>query len=82
MSASTKVRKAAIPAAGPGTRMLLPATKAIPKDTLPAAGKRKMRNLEIQIGNSSFIACGVFIGFCVAKTRALVRKYFRLGNIY
>lgn len=38
MSASTKVRKAVIPAAGFGTRML-PATKAIPKEMLPVGGK-------------------------------------------
>jgi UTP--glucose-1-phosphate uridylyltransferase len=36
--ASTKIRKAVIPAAGFGTRML-PATKAIPKEMLPVAGK-------------------------------------------
>ena len=38
MSASKKVRKAVIPVAGFGTR-LLPATKAIPKEMLPVAGK-------------------------------------------
>ena len=38
MFASTKIRKAVIPAAGFGTRML-PATKAIPKEMLPVAGK-------------------------------------------
>lgn len=38
MSASAKVRKAVIPAAGFGMRML-PATKAIPKEMLPVAGK-------------------------------------------
>jgi UTP--glucose-1-phosphate uridylyltransferase len=38
MTASTKVRKAVIPAAGFGTRML-PATKAIPKEILPVGEK-------------------------------------------
>ena len=38
MSASKKIRKAVIPAAGFGTRML-PATKAVPKEMLPVAGK-------------------------------------------
>ena len=38
MSPNTKVRKAVIPAAGFGTRML-PATKAIPKEMLPVGGK-------------------------------------------
>src|SRR5215467_1803118 len=38
MSRTKKIRKAVIPAAGFGTRML-PATKAVPKEMLPVAGK-------------------------------------------
>lgn len=38
MSPSRKIRKAVIPGAGFGTRML-PATKAVPKEMLPVAGK-------------------------------------------
>ena len=38
MSAGKKILKAVIPAAGFGTRML-PATKALPKEMLPVAGK-------------------------------------------
>src|SRR5215469_9110753 len=38
MASSRKIHKAVIPAAGFGTRML-PATKAVPKEMLPVAGK-------------------------------------------
>ena len=38
MSNSKSIRKAVIPAAGLGTRML-PATKVVPNEMLPAAGK-------------------------------------------
>jgi hypothetical protein len=38
--------------------------------------KRKMRNLEIQIGNSGFFVRALYISFPGTKTRALVRKVF------
>jgi UTP--glucose-1-phosphate uridylyltransferase len=71
MPASTKVRKAVIPAAGFGTRML-PATKAIPKEMLPVAGKPL-----IQYAVEEAVASGIeTVIFVTRDNKSMIQKYF------
>ena len=51
MSNTLKVKKAVIPVAGLGTRML-PATKAIPKEMLPVVTKPIIQYIVEEISNS------------------------------
>jgi hypothetical protein len=51
-------------------------TALVANSLCPGQEKRKMCDLELQIGNSGFIVCNIFRRFWVTKRRALVRKYF------
>jgi len=71
MAASAKVRKAVIPAAGFGTRML-PATKAIPKEMLPVAAKPL-----IQYALEEAAASGIETVILVVRDRkSLIQAHF------
>jgi len=66
-----KVTKAVIPAAGYGTRML-PATKALPKEMLPVAGKPL-----IQYAIEEAAASGIETVILVVRARpSLIESYF------
>jgi UTP--glucose-1-phosphate uridylyltransferase len=66
-----KISKAVIPAAGLGTRML-PATKALPKEMLPVAGKPL-----IQYAIEELVASGIdSIILVVRNQKSLVQSYF------
>jgi len=68
---STKVRKAVIPAAGFGTRML-PATKSIPKEMLPVGGKPL-----IQFAVEEAAASGIeTVIFVVRNHKSVLRAHF------
>lgn len=71
MSARPKIAKAIIPAAGFGTRML-PATKAIPKEMLPVAGKPL-----IQYAVEEAAAAGVkTVILVIRKHKSLIQAHF------
>lgn len=66
------VRKAVIPAAGYGLR-LLPLTKAVPKELLPVAGKPM-----IQYAWEEAVACGLKeIAIVIHPEKEAIRKYFQ-----
>jgi len=65
------VKRAVIPAAGFGTRML-PATKAVPKEMLPVAGKPL-----IQYAVDEAVASGIeTVVFVVRNRKSLIEEYF------
>lgn len=71
MSTRTKVRKAVIPAAGLGTRML-PATKAVPKEMLPVDGKPL-----IQFAVEEAAAAGIEAVIIVTRSdRSILESHF------
>ena len=71
MSASSRIRKVVIPAAGLGTRFL-PATKVIPKEMLPIAGKPL-----IQIAVEEAAASGVeTVILVIGKGKNLLPEHF------
>lgn len=71
MSNPEKIAKAVIPAAGFGTRML-PATKALPKEMLPVAGKPL-----IQYAVEEAVASGIETVILVVRNhQSLVRAHF------
>lgn len=71
MPVSTRIRKAVIPAAGFGTRML-PATKAIPKEMLPVAGKPM-----IQYAVEEAAASGIETVILVIRNyKSLIQRHF------
>jgi UTP--glucose-1-phosphate uridylyltransferase len=66
-----KITKAVIPAAGFGTRML-PATKAVPKEMLPVAGKPL-----IQYAVEEAVASGIeTVIFVVRDRKSVIQKHF------
>lgn len=71
MSRRQKITKAVIPAAGYGTRML-PATKVLPKEMLPVAGKPLIQ-YAVQEAAASGIETVVLV---VRKHGALLQSYF------
>jgi UTP--glucose-1-phosphate uridylyltransferase len=71
MPQSKKITKAVIPAAGLGTRML-PATKALPKEMLPVAGKPL-----IQYAIEELAASGInTVVLVVRNQKSLVQSHF------
>lgn len=66
-----KVRKAVIPAAGLGTRML-PATKAVPKEVLPLADRPAIQYLVEEAVNSGIQD----IIIITSRTKTVVENYF------
>lgn len=67
----SKIRKAVIPAAGLGTR-LLPATKAVPKEMLPIAGRPL-----IQFAVEEAISAGLdTVVLVVSEAKSLVAQHF------
>src|SRR6516162_1186194 len=71
MSRTKKIRKAVIPAAGFGTR-LLPATKAVPKEMLPVAGKPL-----IQYALEEAAASGIETVIVVVRDyRSVIQEHF------
>lgn len=71
MSNSKKIMKAVIPAAGLGTRML-PATKALPKEMLPVAGKPLIQ-YAVEEAASSGIDTVIII---IRGNKSLIQEYF------
>lgn len=71
MSNQPKIVRAVIPAAGFGTRML-PATKAVPKEMLPVAGKPL-----IQYAVEEAVASGIHTVILVVRNhKSLIRAHF------
>src|ERR1700722_11929751 len=71
MPQPNKITKAVIPAAGYGTRML-PATKALPKEMLPVAGKPL-----IQYAIEEAAASGIdTVGLVVRNHKSLIESHF------
>lgn len=71
MPSNTRVRKAVIPAAGFGTRML-PATKAVPKEMLPVAGKPL-----IQFAVEEAVSSGIDTVIIVTRSdRSILQSHF------
>jgi UTP--glucose-1-phosphate uridylyltransferase len=69
---SHEIRKLIVPAAGLGTR-LLPATKAIPKEMLPVAGKPL-----IQLAVEEAVASGITsLIFVIGQGNSLLLEHFR-----
>ena len=71
MPQSNKITKAVVPAAGYGTRML-PATKALPKEMLPVAGKPLIQ-YAIEEAAASGIATVVLV---VRNHKSLIESHF------
>lgn len=69
---STRIRKLIVPAAGLGTR-LLPATKAVPKEMLPVAGKPLMQ-LAVEEATASGIQTVIFV---ISNNSCLLLEHFR-----
>jgi UTP--glucose-1-phosphate uridylyltransferase len=71
MSSSPKIRKVVIPAAGLGTR-LLPATKAVPKEMMPIAGRPM-----IQVAVEEAAATGLeTVILVIGKGKSLLPEHF------
>ena len=66
-----KIRKAVLPAAGLGTR-LLPFTKCVPKEMLPVAGKPL-----IQWAIEEAVASGIeIVVLVISRNKDMIAKYF------
>jgi UTP--glucose-1-phosphate uridylyltransferase len=71
VSASSKIRKVVIPAAGLGIR-LLPATKAVPKEMMPIAG-RPLIQFAVEEAAASGLEIAILV---VGKGKNLVAEHF------
>ena len=69
-----KIRKAVIPAAGLGTRVL-PATKAMPKEMLPIVDKPAIQYIVVEV--SCTLSCLAGSSCCFSSTLSSRRYFFR-----